>query len=162
MSSRDVSDVVHNLYDARPHLCKTDGRRFQVKRKLEEHLDDLFIKNKSKKERTGIQERLWFRQVDEWCKAQDVASVTDKTNATSDTTQVEAAEAVEEEKYVVVCNEWGSGLKCGACHEVLKKSWDGDSDEWVFRGVICLESSSTGRPSLVHQICHRASTLHST
>ena len=63
----------------------------------------------------------------------------------------------DKENVVVVCSEWGSGVKCGACHEVLKKTWDNDSDAWVFRGVICLEASSTGRPSLVHQKCHQGS-----
>lgn len=155
LSSRDVSDVIRNLYDARPHVCPRDGRRFKEKRDLEQHLDDLFAKNKIKKDRAGgpHQQRLWFLQVGEWCKAHDVSQVADKTHAASDVIQDKAM--AQEERSVVVLNEWGSGLKCCACHELLKKSWDGESDEWVFRGVIFLEMVGD-RPSLVHQTCHVA------
>jgi hypothetical protein len=157
LGSRDVSDVIHNLYDARPHVCKNSAKRFREKSELVHHLDALFIKNKSKKERQpGVHERLWFRQAEEWSKAQDVTALTEKTTATSDGMQVDVP-AQDEEKFVVVRDAWGSGLKCGACHEILKKTWDGDFDEWVFRGVICLEVSATGRPSLVHEKCHQGS-----
>jgi hypothetical protein len=152
--SRDVSDVVHQLYDARPHLCRQDGRRFHEKADLQKHIDEIFAKNKSKKERSGVQERLWFRQVDEWCKAQDVTSIADNTSTAPDAMQVESAPEVEEEKSVIVEAGWGSGLKCAACHEELKKSWDVDSDEWVFRGVIRLDDHASGRPTLIHQRCH--------
>jgi len=155
LASRDVSDVIRNLYDARPHVCPRDGRRFKEKRDLEQHLDDLFAKNKIKKDRAGgpHQQRLWFLQVDEWCKAHDMSQVADKTHAASDVIQDKAM--AQEERSVVVLNEWGSGLNCCACHELLKKSWDGESDEWVFRGVIFLEMVGD-RPSLVHQTCHVA------
>lgn len=156
-NSRDVSDVVRDLYDARPHLCRQDGRRFREKEELQKHIDDIFAKNKSKKERSGVQERLWFWQVDEWCKAQDVTSAAENVDSAPDAMQVEAVEEAEEEKIVVVVDGWGSGLKCSACHEELKKSWDVDSDEWVFRGVIRLDEQDSGRPTLIHQSCHRAS-----
>jgi len=164
LASRDVSDMVHTLYEARPYLCKQDGRRFREKRELEQHLDDLFAKNKSRKERSAIQERLWFRQADEWSRALDVTSLTECASA-ADNMQVEEEVVVEEEKSVVASDDWCDGLKCVACHEVLKKVWDGDSDEWIFRGVMRLDTgtSSSGRPSLVHQTCchhHVSHTQH--
>ena len=73
-----MSDVVRNLYDERPHFCKTDGRRFQEEAELTQHMDELFAKNKSKKERTGLKERLWWQPAHEWCEANDVA--TDQTD----------------------------------------------------------------------------------
>eukprot|EP00802_Teleaulax_amphioxeia_P006953 Tamp_06959.p1 GENE.Tamp_06959~~Tamp_06959.p1 ORF type:complete len:399 (+),score=96.67 Tamp_06959:304-1500(+) len=154
--SRDVSDVIARLYDARPYISKHDAKRFREKQALEQHLDALFIKNKAKRERTGVQERLWFRQVEEWSKAQDVTLLTETPKDAANAMDVDAP-TQDKENVVVVCSEWGSGVKCGACHEVLKKTWDNDSDAWVFRGVICLEASSTGRPSLVHQKCHQGS-----
>ena len=148
--------MLRNLYDERPHLCKTDGRRFKEKAELTQHMDELFAKNKSKKERTGLKERLWWQPAHEWCEANDVA--TDQTTAATDTMEVE--EAVEEEKSVVVLAQWGGGpFKCEACHEVLKKSWDTESDDWIFRGVLLLSTSASGQPELVHQTCHRASHL---
>ena len=81
-----------------------------------------------------------------------------RPQAATDTMGVE--EAVEEEKSVVVLAQWGGGpFKCEACHEVLKKSWDTESDDWIFRGVLLLSTSASGHPELVHQTCHRASHL---
>ena len=159
LCSRDVSDVVRNLYDARPHMCKHDGRRFKEKAELERHLDDVFAKNKSKKERTGGQERLWFIHVDEWVKAHEVNSLKGDMSKTTGPDSMEVEAEAEVEKTVVVSPEWSSSLMCEACHEQLKKSWCSDSDSWVFRGVINLASDNAARPELFHQSCHRASVL---
>jgi len=160
MSSRDISDIVLSLYEDRPHLCKKDGRRFREKRELEQHLDDLFAKNKIRKERSAMRERLWFRHADEWSRALDITSVNESASATDNMEVKEETSVVEQERSVVAGDDWGDGLKCVACHEELKKVWDGESDEWVFRGVVHLDTSSTGRPCLVHQTCHRDSALN--
>jgi len=160
LSSRDISDIVHSLYEDRPHMCKKDGRRFREKRELEQHLDDLFAKNKIRKERSAMLERLWFRHADEWSRALDITSVNESASATDNMEVKEETAVVEQERSVVAGDDWGDGLKCVACHEELKKVWDGESDEWVFRGVVHLDTSSTGRPCLVHQTCHRDSALN--
>ena len=73
-------------------------------------MDELFAKNKSKKERTGLKERLWWQPAHEWCEANDVA--TDQTTAATDI-MGGVEEAVEEEKSVVVLAQWGGGpFKC--------------------------------------------------
>ena len=53
-------------------FCKTDGRRFKEEAELTQHTDELFAKNKSKKERTGLKERLWWQPAHGWCEDNDV------------------------------------------------------------------------------------------
>ncbi|EKX45012.1 hypothetical protein GUITHDRAFT_139289 [Guillardia theta CCMP2712] len=131
----DVTHVISSLYEEKPFTSKIDGRRFKNKEDLDRHLDMLFERNRAKKERFGNQERLWFRNISEWCRAEDISSSRTPLrdfNKSKDGIE-KAAEPIK--LNVVQADDLDGLAKCAACNEVLKKEWRADEDRWVLHGV---------------------------
>ena len=162
----DVEDVVRSLYDRQPFLCKTDGRRFRTQKALDQHLDDLFRANRTKKEGTSLKERLWFRSQEDWLQCLDTVPAS-KTNRPDLEVNVGGGggggggvtgEAGLDEKAFVPADLFTGDTRCAACTEIIRREFDADEDLWVFKGTVRVGASGlldSAGCLLVHVKCYQ-------
>eukprot|EP00960_Hanusia_phi_P067549 766653-Hanusia_phi.AAC.11 len=163
--SRDVSDVVHRLYEGQPFICKTDGKRFRSEQHLGDHLDRLFEINRAKKENLGARERHWFKVISEWVGCKDLAlrkPVDLKVQVDGRPSQ---ETAVPQESLVSADDGAFTGdPRCSACSEKLKREYDKEEDRWVFRGAVRVNGNGLVDSAglfLVHQKCYQEGAHYS-
>mgnify|MGYP001048222160 CR=1 FL=1 len=76
----------------------------------------------------------------------------------------QAESAQEEEGVSLPADEFESGVKCGACHEELKKTWDDAEDCWVFQRVVRLDAAGNKAScgsTVVHVGCYQPGGTYS-
>ena len=82
----------------------------------------------------------------------------------NDEDAAQAESAQEEEGVSLPADEFESGVKCGACHEELKKTWDDAEDCWVFQRVVRLDAAGNKAScgsTVVHVGCYQPGGTYS-
>lgn len=153
--------AVRSLYADLPHLSKSDGMRFAAKEQLREHLDWLFLKNRSKRARerglaVGGSSRCWFDKVSKLLGEEDE---NESDGQRVDLTAGRSGHADSGKKGDRMANAivaTGASEKCMACQEEIESFWSDEEQAWMLKDAIrtedgevyhrtCVESSSTPR-----------------
>lgn len=159
--SRRNDAVVAQLFRL-PHVCSTDGFRFEHPHQLEAHREVLRLRARERREQVqGEVSRTWMSTTEQWCSdfATNESGPGADAGPASDAAAVKASaetplETAEEEPCVVVDP---AITKCRICGEPLERFWNQDREEWFFRSAI--EVRAIEDPSekvVVHSMCAKA------
>ncbi|KAF3002911.1 hypothetical protein E8E13_002461 [Curvularia kusanoi] len=131
--------LISRLYDARPNICATCGRRFEStpegKEKKARHMDWHFKVKDPDAVKRGVH-RSWYMSEKDWIDYREVDETTPTTDAAA-TTSVAKPKKQAKDRYVLVPQDPTlQHAPCPICQEKFETQWNVDANDFVWMDAL--------------------------
>lgn len=131
--------LISRLYDAKPNICATCGRRFEStaegKEKKARHMDWHFKVKDPDAAKRGVH-RSWYMSEKDWIDYREVDETTPATDAASNNSAAKLKKQAKDRYVLVPQDVTLQHAPCPICQEKFETQWNVDANDFVWMDAL--------------------------